>query len=160
MRAYFSQFRPRDEALRLNTFSMRDLRERFERILTFDDHHLVARQGGFECESWLASKSSVSLPPLQEGEARPYIHWQLTSTSSWIMEISTKVVGEIGCQEIIFRMFIVSYKRLDVVQWRLLAREKEYYLYDSVKEERVGWKCNWIAGMDRSLIYTSLLLRH
>lgn len=63
----------------------------------------------------VVSKSSgapAGYPATGRG-ARPYIHWQLTSTSSWIIEISTKVVGEIGCQEIILRMF--SYKRLVVV---------------------------------------------
>jgi len=41
----------------------------FERILTFDDYHLVTGQGGLERESWLASKSSESpRTPLQDEE--------------------------------------------------------------------------------------------
>jgi len=114
VRAYFSRFRCHVEILRLNIFLACDLRAQFARILIRRLLPCCRARRIWARESRLARKScGHSRIPRIRREIRPYIHWQLTSTSSRIMEISTRVVGEIGCQEIIFRMF--SYKRLDVV---------------------------------------------
>jgi len=90
VRAYFS-FRCHVEFLRLNIFLACDLRAQFARILI---RRLLPC-----CRArriWARISVGEKIILRARREIRPYIHWQLTSTSSRIMEISTRVVGEIG----------------------------------------------------------------
>lgn len=115
--SYFSQFRRCNESLRLNIFSICAI---FERRGSW--HSTITT--GCEAKRIWAIRARISVGEQIERtprETRPYIHWQLTSTSTRIIEISTRVVGKIGRQEIIFRMF--SYKRRALAM-AILVHEK------------------------------------
>lgn len=141
VRAYFSHFR-RDEPLRLNTFSMRDLRSRFERILTFDDHHLVAKEGGFEC--WIPVGEQIERVPPHCRRRSSTLH-PLTTYFDELLDNGDKHESRWRNRLPRDNLPNVQFQtRLDSRTTVRFSRAKKSIIFDSVKEEHVGWKYNWI----------------